>query len=70
MFENNGKWYGYREGASKKAFSNKEEAEAYENGTEKLKKLQEIGDRADWYGEVDGSKEKKEDSEEEAGTDK
>ena len=69
MFENNGKWYGYREGASKKAFSNKEEAEAYENGTEKLQKLQESS-RADWYGEADGSKEEKEDSEEKAGTDK
>ena len=65
MFENNGKWYGYREGASKKAFSSKEEAEAYENGTEKLKKLQEIGNKADWYGEVDDSKEEKEGSEEE-----
>jgi dsDNA-binding SOS-regulon protein len=70
MFENNGKWYGYREGASKKAFSTKEEAEAYENGTEKLKKLQEIGDRADWFGEADGSKETEESSEEKAGTDK
>ena len=61
MFENNGKWYGYREGASKKAFSNKEEAEAYENGTEKLQKLQESS-RADWYGEANGSEEKEEDS--------
>ena len=37
MFENNGKWYGYREGASKKAFSTKEEAEDFK------KQLEEAG---------------------------
>lgn len=67
MFENNGKWYGHDPKRGKKGFLTKEEAEAYENGTEKLQKLQESS-RADWYGEVDGSEEE-EDSEEEAGSD-
>jgi len=61
MFENNGKWFGYDPKRGKKAFVTKEEAEAYENGTEKLQKLQESS-RADWYGEANGSEEKEEDS--------
>jgi len=69
MFENNGKWFGYDPKRGKKAFVTKEEAEAYENGTEKLQKLQESS-RADWYGEANGSEEKEEDSEEEASSDK
>lgn len=61
MFENNGKWFGNNPKLGKKAFVTKEEAEAYENGTEKLQKLQESS-RADWYGEANGSEEKEEDS--------
>ena len=61
MFENNGKWFGNDPKRGKKAFVTKEEAEAYENGTEKLQKLQESS-RADWYGEANGSEEEEEDS--------
>ena len=67
MFKNKGMWYGHNPKLGKKAFATKEEAEAYENGTEKLQKLQEAS-RANWFGEADGSEEK-EDGEEEASSD-
>lgn len=69
MFESKGMWYGHDPKRGKKAFATKEEAEAYENGTEKLNKLQEDS-RANWYGEAEhGSEEEKEIHEEEASSD-
>ena len=69
MFESKGMWYAHDPKRGKKAFASKEEAEAYENGTEKLNKLQEDS-RANWYGEAeDGGEEEEEDSQEEASSD-
>ena len=65
MFENKGMWYANDPKRGKKAFATKEEAEAYENGTEKLNKLQEDS-RANWYGEAEhgGEEEEKVDEKE------
>ena len=69
MFQSKGNWVGYLPGIGKKAFATKEEAEAYENGTEKLNKLQEDS-RANWYGEADhGGEEEEKVDEEEASSD-
>lgn len=69
MYESKGMWFGSDPKRGKKAFATKEEAEAYENGTEKLNKLQEDS-RANWYGEADhGGEEEEEIHEEEAGSD-
>ena len=65
MFENKGMGYAHDPKRGKKAFATKEEAEAYENGTEKLNKLQEDS-RANWYGEAEhgGEEEEKVDEKE------
>jgi hypothetical protein len=64
MFQSKGRWVGYLPGVGKKAFATKEEAETYENGTEKLSELQE-SDKVDWRAKVNGSKEEEENSKEE-----
>lgn len=68
MFENKGMWIGHDPKRGKKAFATKEEAEAYENGTEKLTKLQEDS-RANWYGEADGGEKEEKVDEEETSSD-
>ena len=68
MFENNGEWYGHDPKRGKKGFLTKEEAEAYENGTEKLNKLQEDS-RTNWYGEAKHGGEEEEKVDEEASSD-
>ncbi len=69
MFENKGMWHAHDPKRGKKAFTTKEEAEAYENGTEKLNKLQEDS-RANWYGEAEhGGEEEEKGDEKEASSD-